>query len=332
MNNKISIIVPIYNTEKFLSRCVSSILGQTYKNIEVILVDDGSTDTSLELCHHFNSQDDRVKVFHRDNAGAGAARNFGIEQATGNYIGFVDADDWVDSDMYQYLYDLMMQYNADITICEHIRCKDENESKEILSRVEKNKIELIEYDRDSYIKKYMKIGSQSIEYYPWNKLYKKSLLTNEQYPVNCTTEDVVGTYKAILKANKIVYSSKVGYLYFYNRDSVSSSFLPEKGIDMLPAWDEIVSLSAPFPKYLEWAKINRARIDFNFLFQISTSKKYSEILVKHKILVDKLISELKLNRNILLNADISFSRKIFIYLFCLNYKFFSKMINLIYKK
>ncbi|WGE54968.1 glycosyltransferase [Actinobacillus equuli subsp. equuli] len=332
MINKISIIVPVYNAERFLSRCVSSILGQTYKNIEVILVDDGSKDSSLELCHYFSSQDNRVKVFHQDNAGAGAARNLGIAQATGDYIGFVDADDWIDSEMYQYLYNLMTQYDADMTICEHIRCEDENEAKEILIKIGRNKVEIAEYDRDSYVKKYMKIGSQTIEYYPCNKLYKRSLLVNEQYPIDCTTEDVVGTYKAVLKAKKIIYSSKVGYLYFYNQASVSSSFLPEKGIDMLPAWDEVVALSEPFPQYLEWAKINRARIDFNFLFQISTSKNYPEILVKNKTLINELISKLKLNKDILLNADISFSRKVLIYLFCLDYKVFSKMINLIYKK
>lgn len=332
MIDKISIVVPVYNAEKFLSRCVSSILGQTYKNIEVILVDDGSKDSSLEICRYFSSLDNRVKVFHQDNAGAGAARNLGIAQATGNYVGFVDADDWIDSEMYQYLYDLMTQYDADMTICEHIRCKDENEAKDILTKIAKNKVEIAEYNRDSYVKKYMKIGSQTIEYYPWNKLYKRSLLVNEQYPIDCTTEDVVGTYKAVLKAKKIIYSSKVGYLYFYNQESVSSSFLPEKGIDMLPAWDEVVALSEPFPQYLEWAKINRARIDFNFLFQISTSRNYPEILVKNKPLINELISKLKLNKDILLNADISFSRKVLIYLFCLDYKVFSKMINLIYKK
>lgn len=332
MIDKISIIVPVYNAEKFLSRCVSSILGQTYKNIEVILVDDGSKDSSLDLCRYFSSLDNRVKVFHQDNAGAGAARNLGIAQATGDYVGFVDADDWIDSEMYQYLYELMTQYDADMTICEHIRCKDENEAKDILTKIAKNKVEIADYNRDSYVKKYMKIGSQTIEYYPWNKLYKRSLLVNEQYPIDCTTEDVVGTYKAVLKAKKIIYSSKVGYFYFYNQESVSSSFLPEKGMDMLPAWDEVVALSEPFPQYLEWAKINRARIDFNFLFQISTSRNYPEILLKNKPLINELISKLKLNKDILLNADISFSRKVLIYLFCLDYKIFSKMINLIYKK
>jgi putative glycosyltransferase len=332
MSHKISIIVPVYNAEKFLSRCIFSILGQTYKNIELILVDDGSKDSSLELCHYFSSQDNRVKVFHQDNSGAGAARNFGISQATGDYVGFVDADDWVEPEMYQYLYDLMSQYDADMTICEYIRCKDQYEAKEILTKIERNKVEIIEYDRDSYVKKYMKIGSQTIEYYPWNKLYKRSLLVSGQYPINCTTEDVVGTYKAILKARKIIYSSKIGYLYFYNQASVSSSFLPEKGIDMLSAWDEVVSLSEHLPQYLEWAKINRARIDFNFLFQISISKSYSKILVENQKLIDELISKLKLNKWNLLWADISFSRKVLIYLFCLDYKFFSKIVNLIYRK
>lgn len=332
MENKISIIVPVYNAEKYLPRCITSLINQTYKNIEIILVDDGSTDSSLQICYDFSNQDIRIKVFHKENEGAGVARNFGISQASGEYIGFVDADDWITLDMYQYLYELLVSTNADISMCEHIRCKDENDAEEILSKIARNEVVIQEYDRDSYIKKYMKIGSQTIEYYPWNKLYKKILLSDEQYPANCTTEDVVGTYKAALNASKIVSSNKVCYLYFYNNESISSSFLPEKGIDMIPAWEQVVELSKDNPLYLEWARINRARIDFNLLFQISTSKKYKEILEKNKSLIDKLLSNLRVNRDMLLKADISFSRKIIIFLFCLNYNLSSKFINFLRKK
>lgn len=141
--------------------------------------------------------------------------------------------------MYQYLYEQLLSVDADISICEHIRCKDKQDSENILSKLNKREVSIQEYTQEEYIKKYMKIGSQSIEYYPWNKLYKRVLLEHGQYPVNCTTEDVVGTYKAILKASKIISSNN--------------------------------------NLYLEWAKINRARIDFNLLFQISTSKLYNII-------------------------------------------------------
>ncbi|MBQ4243839.1 MAG: glycosyltransferase, partial [Clostridia bacterium] len=109
----ISVIVPVYKTEKYLDRCVNSIVNQTYKNLEIILVDDGSPDRCPELCDRWAEKDNRIKVIHQENGGMSAARNAGLRIAKGDYIGFVDSDDWIDNDMYEYLYILLINNQAD---------------------------------------------------------------------------------------------------------------------------------------------------------------------------------------------------------------------------
>ena len=113
----ISIVVPIYNMEKYLDKCVNSIISQTYKNIEIILVDDGSTDLSYDICEKYKKLDNRIKVYHKTNGGLSDAKNFGIKHASGKYIGFVDSDDWIEPMMYEILYKNIKEKNADIAIC-----------------------------------------------------------------------------------------------------------------------------------------------------------------------------------------------------------------------
>ena len=122
MNELISIVVPVYNVEKYLGTCVESILKQTYSNIEVILVDDGSTDCSGKMCDHYMGQDERIKVIHKKNGGLSDARNKGIIQAEGEYITFIDSDDVVSSDYVEYLYNILEENDGDIAICNPVHC------------------------------------------------------------------------------------------------------------------------------------------------------------------------------------------------------------------
>ena len=118
MNNPlISIIVPIYNVEVYIRNCVDSILGQSYENIEIILVDDGSPDNCGDICDEYGSKDKRIKVIHKKNGGLSSARNAGIDIATGDYLGFIDSDDWIESDMYESLYTALTSHKADISVC-----------------------------------------------------------------------------------------------------------------------------------------------------------------------------------------------------------------------
>ncbi|MBQ7792832.1 MAG: glycosyltransferase family 2 protein, partial [Clostridia bacterium] len=113
----ISIIIPVYNAAHYFERCIKSVLEQTYKNLEIILIDDGSTDGSEKLCDQYKEIDDRIKVVHKKNGGQSSARNLGLTMITGDYVGFVDSDDYIEKDMYEYLYNNMVKYHADISIC-----------------------------------------------------------------------------------------------------------------------------------------------------------------------------------------------------------------------
>ena len=117
MEPKISIIVPVYNVEQYLERCVESLINQTYKNIEIILVDDGATDNSGQLCDELAQRDPRIVVYHKVNGGLSDARNYGIDKASGDYIGFIDSDDFIDDDMYEVLLSNILEYNAFISFC-----------------------------------------------------------------------------------------------------------------------------------------------------------------------------------------------------------------------
>ena len=123
---KISVIIPVYNVEKYLYRCVDSVLGQTYYNIEVILIDDGSTDSSPEICDEYQKRDKRVKVIHKKNSGAASSRNIGLSSAKGDYIAFIDSDDYIELDMYENMMKINEEYNCDIVLCD---CYKENKTK-----------------------------------------------------------------------------------------------------------------------------------------------------------------------------------------------------------
>ena len=116
-NSLISVIVPVWNAHEYLNKCVDSIINQTYKNLEIILVDDGSTDDSLKICQEYEKHDNRIRVFHKENGGQGSARNYALDRCKGSYIGFVDNDDWLFPNMYKRLLELLKKYDADIARC-----------------------------------------------------------------------------------------------------------------------------------------------------------------------------------------------------------------------
>ena len=117
MKERISVVVPVYNVEQYLEKCVNSIINQTYKNLEIILVDDGATDKSGKLCDELAKLDNRIMVYHKKNGGLSDARNYGVERATGDYIGFVDGDDYIDAEMYEKLYEAIKKENVDVAEC-----------------------------------------------------------------------------------------------------------------------------------------------------------------------------------------------------------------------
>lgn len=216
-NNKlISIIVPVYNMEKYIDKCINSIINQTYKNIEIIIVDDGSTDKSSKIIDKYKKIDKRIKFYHKKNGGLADARNYGLEKATGEYIGFVDSDDYIENNMYEKLYNNLIKYKADISVVNYnlVYEKDFNYKKNFKEISDKliilNKMETIKLLLDDN-----KFGN-----YAWNKLYKRELFNNIKYPVGRKMEDLGTTYKIIEKCNRIVYDPIPLYNYLQRNNSI----------------------------------------------------------------------------------------------------------------
>lgn len=328
MEDLISVIIPVYNVEKYLKRCLDSIIKQTYKKLEIILVDDGSTDNSGKICDEYAKKDERIIVIHKANGGLSDARNKGIEIAKGKYIGFVDSDDWISDKMYETLYSNAIKYDADISCCEFIRTKDFNE------KVDEKKYDNIKkaYNQDEYIKIFFKIGTQQCVYYAWNKLYKRDIIQNNLYPIGLTSEDVQGTFKTLIKSNKIVSVNYPYYYYFINDNSITGKKFAEKDFDLLQIWDNVVAICKENkPEYLEMAILNRNRIDYTLLMRMAMQLSNKEIRDKYKEEILKLTTNLKKNRQQLLKSQIPISRKITIFMICKNYKLFVTFCNIFQK-
>lgn len=210
---KISIIVPVYNVEKYICRCIDSILNQTFSDFELILVDDGSPDNCPQICDYYFNMDNRVKVIHKENGGVSSARNAGLDIAKGEYIAFVDSDDWIEEDMYQILYNTSVKYDADVVECDifFIYNHVDNINKCINGETQIG-------NRDFALERIMKIPSSNFVY---NKLYKRYTFKNLRFPNAKRFEDVYITYKIILKTEKYIYINSKKYYYFIRENSLS---------------------------------------------------------------------------------------------------------------
>ena len=202
----ISIVVPIYKVELYLEKCINSIINQTYTNLEIILVDDGSPDRCPQICDEFAKKDNRIKVIHKKNGGVSAARNTGIANSNGLYISFVDSDDYIEPKMYEYLFNLIEEYNADVSTCGY-RKIGEDLDEEVCSK----NLFVLE-SKEALIK--LSFGD-IIQNYVWNKLFKISLFVdnNIEFPEGKIIEDLAIMYKLIEKANKVIIGNKTMYYY-----------------------------------------------------------------------------------------------------------------------
>lgn len=218
-NSLISIIIPVYNMEKYLEVCLDSVINQSYKNLEILLIDDGSTDSSAEICLEYAKRDERIKYYKKENGGLSSARNFGLDNYNGEYVGFVDSDDVIDKDMFKILYNNIKKAKADLSICEVVRFKDE--PKFVIS----NDCKI--YDREDVLK--IILEDKIICNFAVNKLYKREIIKDIRYPIGKVQEDVGTTYKFIKNAKKIVYTSSQLYGY-YSRDNSISKTLNKKFI------------------------------------------------------------------------------------------------------
>lgn len=213
MNPLISVIVPIYNVEKYLARCVDSIVNQTYKNLEIILVDDGSPDRCPQMCDDYAEKDSRIKVVHKKNGGLSDARNAGMAVATGKYISFIDSDDYVSDDFFECLLDVMNKENSDIVECSVVKFYEDNRFDEF-----SDDLSVKTYDTQDAMSAL--IAENPFHQHVWNKLYKIELVKDIPYAVGKLNEDEFWTYQVFGRANKVARLNKTMYYYFQRNSSI----------------------------------------------------------------------------------------------------------------
>lgn len=233
MNEKISVVVPVYNVEKYLAECIESIMFQSYKNLEIIIVNDGSTDHSLDICKKYKEQDERIILINKKNGGLSSARNLGLKYATGEYVGFVDSDDLIDKDMYQILYDLIQSSDSDIVCCDYIGC-DEDSNIETGISDSGEIFQYTNYEAVSYL-----LYDDYYKCFAWNKLYKKNLFEDINYPEGKWYEDISTTYKLMIKSSKITYVRKRLYVYRERSNSITNAQFDKRTYDLLDAINEV---------------------------------------------------------------------------------------------
>lgn len=230
-NSLISIIVPVYNVEKYIKRCVKSIMEQTYSNIEIILINDGSTDRSCEICHELEKEDERIRLIIKEkNEGVSSARNAGLKAAKGEYIAFIDSDDYVSKDYIEVLLCLCMDNNAEISECMLYSGYDDNYQFDNKKNEKEKMYSGVEYLRNIY--------SFSASEGFLCKLYKKQLFEGIECPDRRIMEDVAVTYKVAYRAKKIVYLHKRLYYYYQSADSALRSRFELYKLKALQSYEE----------------------------------------------------------------------------------------------
>lgn len=226
MDSLISVIVPIYNVEKYLDRCVDSIINQTYKNLEIILVDDGSPDNCPQMCDDYAKKDSRIKVVHKENGGLSDARNVGMKIATGEYVSFIDSDDYVSLDFYETLLETIVDNDSDIVECGVVKFY-ENEKFDKYN----DDLKVTNYDTVDALDGL--INENPFKQHVWNKLYKSNIALDIPYAVGKLNEDEFWTYQIFGKAKKVTRINKTMYYYFQRGSSIMGNGYNIKRLDAL---------------------------------------------------------------------------------------------------
>lgn len=221
----ISVIVPVYKVEPYLDKCISSVVNQTYKNLEIILVDDGSPDNCPTMCDAWAEKDSRIRVLHQRNQGGGAARNAGLDLASGSLIAFVDSDDYIAPDMYAHLYTLLEQ-GVDIAECSYVEVVGDDA---VFARGYETHSYTVQEAMEEHIQD--RVFRQLI----WNKLYRRHVMDGIRFPTDKKIDDEFFTYRVLGNANALIYSTKVCYAYRQQSESVMHSMPISKRIQAVEA-------------------------------------------------------------------------------------------------
>lgn len=268
----VSVVIPVYNVENVLEKCINSVLSQTYKNLQIILVDDGSTDNSGNICDAFCKKDDRVAVIHKKNGGLSDARNVGLKQVSGDYISFIDSDDWVSEDFIETLIDNAVSHQADISIVDYAMVFESGKIK----YVNNNYKELEIFNTREALQQLL---IQNISFMVCNKLYKKEIFDNVEFPVGQLYEDASIGLKTFLKTKKVVICHKAKYFYFQREGSIVNSVFTEKKLSLIDTCNEILRYSSDNGVFFYESHALKIRCLISFIMQsYLTNKEYTKML------------------------------------------------------
>lgn len=293
--DKISIVIPVYNVEKYLQRCLDSVLKQTYTDIEIILVDDGSTDGCGMICDEYEKTDKRIKVIHKENKGLSDARNVGIDQITGEYLVFIDSDDFVSRYYIENLWRALKQSNAEMAISGFINYY-EGDDIPLEKIVEENQIKKM--TTQECLKKMF--YQDEIDMSAWGKLYKSKMFCDIKYPVGKLNEDILVTYRLVEKSRSIAFIDNIDYMYFQRRDSIQNSTFNLKKMDAIEQMKILRAyIKQNYPQLANAIDCKYFSTLCNVLFQIDD--------LKYKNIKSEIWSEIKHLRSVIIKDK--FARK-----------------------
>ena len=316
MDEKISVIVPVYNVEQYLERCVDSIINQTYKNLEIILVNDGSTDNSGQICDELAKKDSRIRVIHKKNGGLSDARNVGINEAKSDLIGFIDSDDYIDEDMYEVLMNNLKDANADLSMCGHYDVYNNVPEEQVADK------KIWELSSKDAIK--MVMGAKILSVTAVNKLYKKSLFSDLKFEIGKIAEDAFIMIKLLDKCNVVVATNEKKYYYVHRENSITTQKFSTKFLNVIEAYEQ--NRKIILEKYPELQDVAQMRMNWAYFYvldRLLLDKEYND-----KKLENKLISYLKNHsRDILKDSLFTKGRKIGFIALLLNRNLYRKIIE-----
>lgn len=311
MNELISVIVPVYKVEDYLQRCVDSILNQSYNNLEIILVDDGSPDKCGKICDNYEKCDSRVKVIHRDNGGLSAARNSGLDVMKGKYVTFVDSDDWLDKNAILHMYTILLRSNTDFSAVGLLPVYD---GKEVNSVVYQNSIKF--YDRESALETFL--FNDQLSPCACGKLWKSELWRELRFPIGKLFEDQYTIYKIIEKSKCCVLSSNQMYFYYKREGSIGHSSFSKRTYDLHYAiCEEYEYITKKYP-------CTRKSMDVAF---VMWEMVFINMMIRSNYIDTQILTEIrkfarKRIKNCLMCKHINKTRKIQIILFAYTYRLY----------
>ncbi len=310
---KVSVVVPVYNVEKYLKRCLDSLVNQTLKDIEIIIVNDGSLDNSPKICEEYKRKYSNIKYISQENQGLSAARNAGIEIAIGDYIGFVDSDDFVKEDMFSFLYNNAIENNVEISCCGHETYYDDNTTKLNTKKGIKklySKEEALDY---FLLQEYFDVVT-------WNKIYKRELFKNIRFPVGKIYEDIQTIYKLIYLSDGLYFDSTPKYFYYKRKDSISNAKFNKDTLKLINYIDDYVDFCDKNLNYKKNIYLGQIR-----WYLVIVNK-----MIAEKNIDENLINKLRkiINKNIwlvLFTNKVPLIRKFQILLFRVSFKTYKKI-------